>query len=56
MAFMDNKDFVSPDHVMKVVPSVLGHRIIMSYEASLDNLDSRVVARKSQRNTFRLWI
>lgn len=46
IAFMDGKDFVSPDHVMKVVPSVLGHRIIMSYEASLDNLDPRVTASK----------
>lgn len=46
IAYMDGKDFVSPDHVMKVVPSVLGHRIIMSYEATLDNLDARVVASK----------
>lgn len=46
IAYMDGKDFVSPDHVMKVVPSVLGHRIIMSYEATLDNLDARDVASK----------
>ena len=46
MAFMDGKDFVSPENVMKVIPNVLGHRIIMSYEASIDNISGRDVATK----------
>ncbi len=46
VAFMDGKDFVSPDHVMKIVPSVLGHRIILSYEATIDNMTGRDVAQK----------
>ncbi len=46
IAFMDGKDFVSPDHVMKIVPSVLGHRIILSYEATIDNMNGRDVAHK----------
>ncbi|MBL6990011.1 MAG: AAA family ATPase [Bacteriovoracaceae bacterium] len=46
IAFMDDKDFVSPEHVLKVIPSVLGHRIILSYEASIDNISTRDVALK----------
>lgn len=44
MAFLDGKDFVSPEHIMKIVKPVLGHRIILSYEASIDNLKSDQVA------------
>ncbi len=40
-AFMDNKEFVSPDHVLSIVPSVLGHRVIPSYEAQIDKLNTR---------------
>lgn len=46
MAFMDGKDFVSPDHVLKIVPSVLGHRMILSYEATIDNFKGPDVALK----------
>lgn len=40
-AFMDGKDFVSPDHLLSIVPSVLGHRVIPSYEAQIDKLNTR---------------
>lgn len=40
VAFMDDKDYVSPDHIMKIVPSILGHRMIMSYEATVDQIDA----------------
>jgi MoxR-like ATPase len=46
MAFMENKDFVTPDHILKIVPSVLGHRMILSYEASIDNFKGADVALK----------
>ncbi|MBY0416419.1 MAG: AAA family ATPase, partial [Bdellovibrionales bacterium] len=46
MAFMEGKDFVTPDHILKIVPSVLGHRIILSYEASIDNFKGADVALK----------
>ena len=46
MAFMDGKDFVTPDHILKIVPSVLGHRLILSYEASIDNFKGADVALK----------
>jgi MoxR-like ATPase len=40
-AFMDGKDFVSPEHVLSIVPSVLGHRVIPSYEAQIDKINTR---------------
>lgn len=46
MAFMEGKDFVTPDHVLKVVPSIIGHRLILSYEASVDNFKGSDVALK----------
>ena len=44
MAFMDGKDFVSPDHLIKIIPNVLGHRIILSYEAAIDKINPRNIA------------
>lgn len=46
MAFMDGKDFVTPEHILKIVPSVLGHRVILSYEATIDNIKSNDVVMK----------
>lgn len=43
VAFLDGSDFVSPDHILKVVPQVLGHRVLLSYEAQIDNLDVRKI-------------
>lgn len=43
-AFIEGKDFVTPDHILSVVPSVLGHRIIPSYEAQIDKLNTRNIA------------
>ncbi len=44
MAFMAGRDFVSPDDLMKIIPSVMGHRIILSYEATIDKVNGRDVA------------
>ena len=46
MAYMEGKDFVTPDHVLKIVPSILGHRMILSYEAAIDNFKGADVALK----------
>lgn len=46
MAFMEGKEFVNPDHVLKIIPSVLGHRLILSYEAAIDNFKAPDVALK----------
>jgi len=50
MAFMDGKDFVSPEHLLRIIPNVLGHRIILSYEATVDNVKGRDVAIKIAQN------
>jgi MoxR-like ATPase len=42
-AFLEGKDFVSPEHVMSIVKSVLGHRVLLSYEAVIDKVDVRDV-------------
>lgn len=44
-AYMDGRDFVTPEHVLSVVPSVLGHRVIPSYEAVLDKVNMRQVVK-----------
>jgi MoxR-like ATPase len=46
MAWMEGKDFVTPDHVLKIVPNVLGHRMILSYEATVDNFKAADIALK----------
>ncbi len=43
-AFMNGKDFVSPEEILSIVPDVLGHRIILTYEATIDKLNTRNVA------------
>jgi len=50
MAFMDGKDYVAPEHILKIVPSVLGHRIILSYEATIDNIKADQVALEIAQN------
>lgn len=44
MAFLDGEEFVSPRHVMKIVGDVIGHRMILSYEAQLDQMSSKKIA------------
>lgn len=38
-AFLNGRDFVAPEHIMSIVKSVLGHRVILSYEAIIDKVD-----------------
>lgn len=45
-AFMDGKEFVTPEHLISVVQDVLGHRIILSYEAIVDKISGRDIALK----------
>jgi MoxR-like ATPase len=42
-AYLAGKDFVSPEDVLKVIPSVLGHRVILTYEAMIDQVNARQV-------------
>jgi MoxR-like ATPase len=45
-AFMEGKDFVTPEHVLAVVPAVLGHRVIPSYEAVLEKINMRQLVKE----------
>lgn len=45
-AFLDDKDYVTPEHVLSIVEDVLGHRILLSYEAIIDKMNSRDIAKK----------
>lgn len=45
-AFLEGKDFVTPEHVLSVVPDVMGHRLFLTYEAIIDEMDSKNVALK----------
>jgi len=42
-AFMEGKDYVSPEHVLSISKAVLGHRVILSYEAIIDKMNVRDV-------------
>ncbi|MEK6626469.1 MAG: AAA family ATPase [Bdellovibrionota bacterium] len=43
-AMMAARDFVTPEDVLRVVPQVLGHRIILSYEAIVDQISPNTIA------------
>ena len=45
-AYLDKKDFVSPEHLLKIIPSIMGHRIILTYEAMVDNINARDIVLK----------
>ena len=45
-AFMEGRDFVSPENVISIVQDIIGHRMILSYEAMADRVSSREVALK----------
>jgi MoxR-like ATPase len=45
-AFLDDKDYVTPEHVLSIVENVLGHRVILSYEAIIDQMSARDIVKK----------
>lgn len=51
-AFMEGKDFVSPENILSIVPSVLGHRVIPSYEAQIDKLNTRNIVAAIASNVI----
>jgi MoxR-like ATPase len=42
-AFLNGRDFVSPEDVQSVLLDVLRHRLLLSYEAEADNIDADFV-------------
>ncbi len=45
-AFMAQRDFVTPEDILKIVGDVLNHRIILSYEAIIDGIKARDIIQK----------
>lgn len=45
-AWLQGKDFVDPDDVRSVVPAVLRHRLILSYEAAAEGVTSDQVVEE----------
>ena len=46
---MEGRDFVNPEHIIKIAAKVLGHRIILSYEATIDKMNAGEMATKIAR-------
>ena len=44
-AFMQGADHVSPEHIISIVKAVLGHRVLLTYEAAIDKIDVRDVVQ-----------
>jgi len=42
-AFLQGRDFVIPEDVLELAPTVLAHRLILSAEARMDNVDPRQI-------------
>jgi MoxR-like ATPase len=49
LAFLRGRDFVLPEDVVDLVPDVLRHRIVLSYEALTDNVTADEVVRQVMR-------
>jgi MoxR-like ATPase len=45
-AFIKGRGFVTPDDVKEVAPDVLRHRVIVSYEAEAENVDSAAIVQR----------
>lgn len=41
LAWLEGEHFVSPDHIQRMAPDVLSHRVILSFEAEAEGVDSR---------------
>jgi MoxR-like ATPase len=45
-AFIKGRGFVTPDDIKEVAPDVLRHRVIVSYEAEAENVDSADIVQR----------
>jgi MoxR-like ATPase len=43
-AMLAGRDYVIPEDIIDIIPSIIGHRIILSYEAIIDKMDPRKIA------------
>ncbi len=42
-AFLEGVDHVTPQHVISIVPSILSHRVLLTYEAIVDKVDVKSI-------------
>jgi MoxR-like ATPase len=42
-AWLDGRDFVGPEDIQSVAPDVLRHRLVLSFEAEADGVDSNSI-------------
>ena len=45
-AFMNNRDYVTPDDIKEVANDVLNHRIILNFEAEVDGITSTEIIKQ----------
>jgi len=45
-AFLKRRHFVTPDDIKKVAPKVLGHRIMLSYQAEAERISREMIIQK----------
>ena len=45
-ALADGRDYATPDDVKLIAPDVLRHRVLLTYEAEAEGLDSDAVVRE----------
>ena len=46
VAFMQGRSFVTPQDIKDIAPDVLRHRVMITYEAEAENVDSDQVIQK----------
>ena len=51
-AYLDGKDFVSPEHLLGIIPDVMGHRIMLTYEAAIDRADAKEIALRVAKDVM----
>jgi MoxR-like ATPase len=51
LAFLRGRSYVLPEDVVDVVPDVLRHRIVLSYEALTDNISADQIVQQIMRRT-----
>ena len=45
-AWLQGRDFVGPEDIQAIAPDVLRHRIVLSFEAEADGVDTNSVVQR----------
>jgi MoxR-like ATPase len=45
-AFLEGKDFVTPEHIIAISSNVLSHRVVLTYEAIVDQIQTKQIISK----------